>query len=94
MAVAPFAGPVRTPVDAPLESHLRRIRGYLHLLGLDRHPPARSPLRSKLADRMERHLEEAVEAWLSAVTRALSLEGSPRPVGDDMLAATRRWIAH
>jgi len=94
MAASPFEGFPRVPVDAPLDEHLQRIRGYLHHLGLDAFPPGPSALRTKLADAMERHLDEAVGTWVATVTRALSIEGSPGPIGNDMVAATRRWIAH
>ena len=82
------------PADATLESHLRRIRDYLHHLGLETFPARPSPLRTRLADFMERHLEEAAATWLETVTHALAIEGSPKPVGDDMRAATIRWIHH
>jgi len=93
-----FSAPVR-PESRPglptLLEHLERVRGYLRGLGLLAFPITETPLRRKLAEFMDAHLDEVVNIWVESIGTALDIdERAGLNLADDMREAQSRWVAH
>lgn len=89
------ARPEGRPGLPTLPEHLERVRGYLRGLGVLAFPITETPLRGKLADFMESHLDEVVQIWVDSIGTALDIDASAVPsLTADMREAHWRWLTH